>query len=123
MSPLLNKLNSPAADNTLSLIGNGFNPSRSKPAFGYVDPTANLDPRASRLQRTYSVDSDPKVRIVDFNKSPYPSYLPSESTLDELDLRAPKNTKAGAKGSVVSQIYKSKSGRRYKDLGPAEGRY
>jgi hypothetical protein len=44
---------------------------------------------------------------------------PLPSTLDELDLNAPSLKPVG----VVSQVYKSKSGRRYKDLGPVEGRY
>jgi hypothetical protein len=45
---------------------------------------------------------------------------PKPSSLDELDSNAPSlrpNT------GVVSQVYKSKQGRRYKDLGPLEGRY
>jgi hypothetical protein len=45
--------------------------------------------------------------------------VPAESRLDELDRRAPNLTPAG----VVSQIYKSKAGRQYKQLGPQPGRY
>jgi hypothetical protein len=123
---LLDKLNKTSAvgePNNLSLVGNNFNPQRLSPAFGYADSTNNLDPALSRLQNTYDVNSNPNIRIVDFNKSQYPSYLPPESQLDELDINAPKNLRAGSIGSVVSQIYKSKTGRKYKDLGPIEGRY
>jgi hypothetical protein len=44
---------------------------------------------------------------------------PRPSQLDELDINAPGLKPVG----VVSQVYKSKQGRRYKDLGPKEGRY
>ena len=126
---LLDKLKSNSPDNKLSLEGNGFYPQRRTPSFGYENPNVNspqnpLNPSLSALQNTYSVDSIPaKIRIVDFNKTQYKSYLPFESQLDELDVNAPKNLKAGKLGSVVSQIYKSRQGRRYKDLGPVEGRY
>ena len=126
---LLDKLNKTSAagePNNLSLAGNNFNPQRQSPAFGYADPanTLNpLDPALSRLQNTYDVNSNPNVRIIDFNKTQYKSYLPPESQLDELDINAPKNLRAGSVGSVVSQIYKSKTDRKYKDLGPVEGRY
>lgn len=110
-------------DSTLSLQGNGFNPQSQNPAFGYADSSNSLDPKLSRLQNTYDVNSTPNVRIVDFNKTQYKSYLPQESQLDELDVNAPKNTKAGTAGSVVSQIYKSSTGKKYSDLGPKEGRY
>jgi len=111
------------ANSTLSLQGNGFNPQRANPAFGYVDASNSLDPKLSRLQNTYDVNSNPNVRIVDFNKTPYKSYLPLESQLDELDTRGPKNLRAGSPGSVVSQIYKSSKGSKYSDLGPSGGRY
>ncbi len=106
-------------DSKLSLQGNGFNPQRLSSAFGYADSTNSLDPKLSRLQNTYDVNSNPKVRIVDFNKTPYKSVVPPESTMDELDPIAPNLKVTG----VVSQIYKSKTGRNYKDLGPKEGRY
>jgi hypothetical protein len=126
---LLDKLKSNSPDNKLSLEGNGFNPQRASTAFGYENPNVNspqnpLDPSLSALQNTYSVNSIPaKVRIVDFNKTQYKSFLPPESQLDELDINAPKNLRAGKLGSVVSQIYKSATGRKYRDLGPTEGRY
>ena len=110
-------------DSTLSLQGNGFDPQRSSPAFGYADASNSLDPKLSKLQYTYDVNSNPNVRVVDFNKTPYKSTLPSESQLDELDTRGPKNLRAGTPGSVVSQVYKSSKGNNYKDLGPTEGRY
>jgi len=102
----------------LSLQGNGFNPQQNQPAWGYTDASANLDPAASKLQNTYSVDSIPPVRLKDFNRNGV-TAVPAESKLDELDTRAPKLTPGG----VVSQAYKSKPGLRYKDLGPAGGRY
>jgi len=120
---LLDKLKSNSPDNKLSLEGNNFNPQRGNPAFGYADVSNNLDPALSKLQNTYDVNSDPKVRIIDFNKTQYKSFLPPESQLDELDTNAPKNLRAGKLGSVVSQIYKSATGRKYRDLGPIEGRY
>lgn len=117
-------------DSKLSLDGNGFNPQRKTPSWGFanpkIDPTTSnpLDPKLSALQYTYSVDSNPaNVRIVSFNKTQYKPYLPKESELDELDVRAPKNTSAGRAGSVVSQIYKSSTGQKYKDKGPKSGRY
>ena len=45
--------------------------------------------------------------------------MKAESRLDELDRRAPNLTTGG----IVSQVYKSTTGRTYKDLGPADGRY
>jgi hypothetical protein len=121
---LLNKLNQKTKTgepNNLSLVGNNFNPQTKSPAFGYVDSTNNLNPRLSRLHNTYSVDGIPKIRIVDFNKSPYKSVLPPASGIDELDKDAPNLNPVA--GGVVSKVYKSKQGRNYKDLGPAEGRY
>jgi len=120
---LLDKLKSNSPDNKLSLEGNNFNPQRGNAAFGYADVSNNLDPALSKLQNTYDVNSNPKVRIIDFNKTQYKSFLPPESQLDELDTNAPKNLRAGKLGSVVSQIYKSATGRKYRDLGPTEGRY
>jgi len=69
------------------------------------------------LHELYSVDGNPNVswRLIKGNLS----NKPQPSTLDELDAKAPNLKPNG----VVSQVYKSKSGRRYKDLGPAEGRY
>jgi hypothetical protein len=102
----------------LSLQGNGFNPQQQSPAWGYIDPSANLDPAASKLQNTYSVDSNPQVRLKNFNRTGV-TTVPAESRLDELDNRAPNLQPSG----VVSQIYKSKPGRQYKQLGPRDGRY
>jgi hypothetical protein len=118
-------------DSKLSLAGNGFDPQLKAPSWGYKNPTVDpatlnpLDPLLSGLQNTYDVNSKPSVSVVNFNKSPYPNYLPVESKLDELDTNplTPKNTRAGEKGSVVSQIYKSAAGKKYKDLGPKDGRY
>jgi hypothetical protein len=118
------------ADSILSLKGNGFNPQPKTPSWGYKNPNVDatklnpLDPSLSALQNTYDVNTNPKdISIVDFNKSPYPSILPKESTLDELDSNAPTNLQAGKKGAVVSQIYKSSKGKTYRDLGPVGGRY
>lgn len=112
--PIIDQL----SKSTLSLAGNGFNPQTSQPAWGYVDASANLDPSASKLQNTYSVDSNPTVRLVDFNKNGV-TTMKAESTLDELDPKAPKLTPRG----VVSQAYKSSAGDKYKDKGPKDGRY
>lgn len=69
------------------------------------------------LHNSYSVDGNPDVtwRLVKGGKG----MKPNPSQLDELDPYAPSAQPVG----VVSQIYKSKQGRRYKDLGPTEGRY
>jgi hypothetical protein len=110
---------------TLSLVGNGFNTQVNQPAWGYTDSTGQLDPALSKLQNTYSVDGNPNVRIKDFNRAALGGVttVKPPATLDELDPNAPKNTQAGLAGGVVSQIYKSPNGRRYKDLGPQPGRY
>ena len=116
-------------DSKFSLEGNGFNPTPTIPSWGFENPnitapTLNpLDPKLSILQNTNSVNSTPTTRIVSFNKTQYKPYLPKESELDELDIRAPKNTRAGLVGSVVSQIYKSSTKQGYKDKGPKNGRY
>jgi hypothetical protein len=118
-------------DSKLSLAGNGFDPQLKTPSWGYKNPTIDpatlnpLDPLLSGLQNTFDIDHKPDVSVVNFNKSPYPNYLPKESNLDELDPSplAPKNKQVGTATSVVSQIYKSAKGKNYKDLGPKDGRY
>jgi hypothetical protein len=109
---------------TLSLQGNGFNPQPNTPAWGYTKTAGELDPALSQLQNTYSVDGNPNMRIQDFNRLALggATSVKSPSALDELDANAPNNLQAGKKG-VVSQVYKSTTGRRYKDLGPNPGRY
>lgn len=69
------------------------------------------------LHYLYSVDGNPNVtwRLIPRNIP----MKPQPSTMDELDPIAPNLQPVG----VVSQIYKSRTGRRYKDLGPLEGRY
>ena len=103
---------------TLSLVGKGFKAEPNSAAWGYIDASSNLDPAASNLQNTYSVNSTPNVVLKDFNKNGV-STVKAESRLDELDPNAPKLQPRG----VVSQAYKSKTGLTYKDLGPAGGRY
>ena len=116
-------------DSTLSLEGNGFNPKLQSAAWGFnnpniTDPDLNpLDPKLSILQNTHSVNSKPTTKIVSFNKTAYKPYLPTESTLDELDANAPFNKQAGLGGSVVSQIYKSSPLQGYKNKGTKDGRY
>jgi hypothetical protein len=111
-------------NSTLSLQGNGFNPSQNSPAWGYQAPGGTLDPALSQLQDTYSVDGIPNERIVDFNRQSLGGVtaVKPPSGLDELDPNAPNNAQAGT-GGVVSQVYKSSPGRRYKELGPQPGRY
>ena len=113
-----------------SLQGNGFNPvsspaNTSNPSWGYSNSPLLPDPANSELQNTYSVDGLPKEQIIiDFNRAALGGItaVKPPSQLDELDYDAPNNYQAG-NGGVVSQIYKSSTGRRYKDLGPSEGRY
>jgi hypothetical protein len=111
-------------NSTLSLQGNRLAANPTQPSWGYPDSSNQLDPALSNLQNTYSVDGNPNVRIVDFNRTALggATAVTSPSRLDELDSNAPNNYQAGT-GGVVSQIYKSPSGRRYKDLGPQPGRY
>jgi hypothetical protein len=110
---------------TLSLQGNNLTANPNSAAWGYQAPGGNLDPELSELQYTYSVDGDPNVRIVDFNRAALGGVtsVKPPAILDELDPNAPNNWQAGYAGSVVSQIYKSSRGRRYRDLGPQPGRY
>jgi hypothetical protein len=90
---------------TLSLRG-------VKPANFGVNPVP-----PNSLHNLYSVDGNPDVtwRLINKNLP----MKPQPSTMDELDLNAPNLTITG----VVSQVYKSRTGRRYRDLGPKEGRY
>jgi hypothetical protein len=106
---------------TFSLQGNKFNPKTQTADWGYPDATGQLQPDLSRLQYTYSVDGDPNVRIKDYNRAALGGVttVRPPARLDELDPKAPNLTPVG----VVSQIYKSASGRKYKDLGPQPGRY
>jgi hypothetical protein len=111
-------------DSNLSLVGNGYNAIPNSSAWGYQVPFGTLEPALSELQNTYSVDGNPNVRIFDFNRQALGGItaVRPPASLDELDSNAPNNTQAG-RGGVVSQIYKSKPGRNYRDLGPTEGRY
>jgi hypothetical protein len=118
MASVLNQI----PNSSLSLQGNGYNPQPNSPDWGYIDASANVNPAVSKLQNTYSIDNNPVVRLKDFNRTGTALIRPGAS-LDELDPNAPRNTQAGLPGSVVSQIYKSATGRKYKDLGPQPGRY
>jgi hypothetical protein len=75
-----------------------------------------------------------QMLIYDYNRAFYGGFnlVRPPSELDEMDKRAPNNEKIGSPvptltnnnvGPVVSQIYKSVDGKRYKDLGPRSGRY
>lgn len=106
---------------TLSLQGNKFNPQPQTPDWGYPDSTGDLAPELSSLQYTYSVDGNPNVRVQDYNRAALGGVtaIRKPSRLDELDTNAPSLSPGG----VVSQVYKSPTGQRYKDLGPSTGRY
>jgi hypothetical protein len=99
---LLDKL---STDGTLSLRG-------AQPANFGVNPVP-----PNSLHNLYSVDGNPDVtwRLIPRT----PANKPQPSNMDELDPIAPNLVPVG----VVSQVYKSATGRRYKDLGPVEGRY
>lgn len=109
---------------TLSLVGNGFDVNPGQQGWGFPDYTGELDPALSKLQNSYSVDGNPNVTVNDFNRLALGggTTAQSPSTLDEMDPIAPNNYQAGM-GGVVSQIFKSVSGRQYRDLGPQPGRY
>jgi hypothetical protein len=108
----------------LSLVGNGFNTNPGQQGWGFPDFSGELAPDLSRLHDNYSVDGDPNVTIQDFNRLALGGVTATQSpsTLNEMDPIAPNNFQAGL-GGVVSQIYKSVSGRTYRDLGPQPGRY
>jgi hypothetical protein len=114
-----------ATTSTLALQANNLTATPFQSSWGFPDSTGPnaLDPVASKLQNTYSVDNNPNVRIVDFNRAALGGSttqgLNTPSRIDELDTNAPNLTPVG----VVSQVYKSKSGRQYRDLGPRNGRY
>ena len=116
------------SDSTLSLQGNGFNPSPTQADWGYPSVTpyapADLMPESSKLHNEYSVNGAPRVYLADYNRLALggSTTVKPPSTLDELDPIAPRNLQAGM-GGVVSQIYKSATGRKYRDLGPQPGRY
>lgn len=97
---LLDKLKS-------SILGLGGN----KPQQFGVNPVP-----PDSLHLNYSTEGKPNVA---WRPSNGLGFKPLPSKLDELDAQAPNLQNVG----VVSQVYKSKSGRRYKDLGPKEGRY
>lgn len=107
-----------------SLPGNRLRANPNQPAWGYPDSSRNLDPALSKLQYTYSVDGNPRVRIKDFNRAALGGVtsVRPPATLDELDPNAPNNYQAGL-GGVVSQVYKSLPRLNYKNLGPQPGRY
>ena len=121
----------------LSLQGNGFNPAASpgnttNPSWGFLSGRGPIpNPYDSKLhyedplQPGYSVDGTPTERVVDFNSRANQglTLLGPPSLLDELDTNAPSNPAAGGANSVVSQIYKSKQGRQYRQLGPQPGFY
>lgn len=114
-----------AATSTLALQANNLTATPTQPGWGFPDTTGPnaLNPLISKLQNTYSVDGNPVVRIVDFNRlalgGSTTQGLSTPSRIDELDTNAPNLTPTG----VVSQVYKSRVGRQYKQLGPANGRY
>jgi len=111
-------------ESVLSLVGNGWNVNPNQQGWGYPDATGELAPDLSRLHNQYSVNGEPNVTVNDFNRLALggATAVKGPSTLDEMDPIAPNNTQAGM-GGVVSQIYKSVSGRQYRDLGPQPGRY
>lgn len=114
-----------ASTSTLALQANNLSATPTQPAWGFPDTTGPnaLDPYSSKLQNTYSVNGNPNVRIVDFNRlslgGSTTQGLGTPSKIDELDTNAPNLTPVG----VVSQVYKSTVGRQYKQLGPRDGRY
>lgn len=83
---------------------------------GVKPQTFGVNPN-NALHNLYSVDGNPDItwRLI-------PRNIPIDTTpsqMDELDPIAPNLQPVG----VVSQVYKSVSGRRYEDLGPLEGRF
>ena len=121
MADIVNQTNT----STLALQANGLSATPSQQSWGFPDTTGPnaLLPDLSKLHRTYSVDGIPNVRIVDFNRTALGGSttlgLSTPSRIDELDTNAPNLTPVG----VVSQVYKSRAGRQYRDLGPRNGRY
>jgi hypothetical protein len=130
MSSVLNQL----PNSRLSLEGNSLTATPSpfnttNPSWGYSDSSIIPNPADSKLQNTYSVDGNPNERIIDFNRQALGgvSAVKAPSNLDELDINAPNFIHVGGPytvgGNIMSQIYKSAIGRKYRDLGPQPGFY
>lgn len=129
---LLNRIE----NSKFSLLGNRFDPSPGIINFGYLakNQSTLLPGRGfSNLHNQYSVNSLDRrfdvttMRIVNFNKTPYPSYVPLETSLDPLDSRAPKNTFPGVTtyvnvNNLNNRNLKGAFG-TYSSIGPEEGRY
>ena len=94
-----------------NLTKSGLGLKGEKPSTFGVDPV----PPGS-LHDQYSTTGKPAVKWRTISGD---GMKPQPSKLDELDTQAPNLNPVG----IVSQVYKSKQGRRYKDLGPTEGRY
>lgn len=104
----------------LGLVGNGIpEPAKNSPAWGFLAPEGSVNPKLSKLHNEYSLNTNPNVSAIGFNKEYTSLGLPTETTLDPLDVISPKLTVTG----VVSQAYNSSAGNGYKQKGPAEGRY
>lgn len=110
----------------LGVVANYGEPATNTPNWGFYSPgnlqspeTLTNNPEFSLLHNEYSLNDNPKdLRIVANNPEAWYGY-PYESTLDPLDIYAPKLQIGG----VVSQAYNSSIGEKYTDKGPAEGRY
>lgn len=76
--------------------------------FGYYDSSNDT----TSLHDEYSLDSNPNVKMKDFNGN---VTVRPESHLDELDSNAPNNTLPGV------TIYKSVAGKTYADNPPEDG--
>lgn len=117
-------------NSNLSLQGNTFNPQSQNADWGYAYFPKALNPATSHLHNLYSIYGEDekfiegaggRFKVFDYNRAALGGVttVRPPSILDELDTQAPNLSPGG----VVSQIYKSASGRNYRDLGPAEGRY
>ena len=117
-------------NSNLSLQGNTFNPQSQNADWGYAYSPISLNPAVSRLHNLYSIYGEDEklveaangnLKVFDYNRAALGgvTIVRPPSILDELDTQAPNLSPGG----VVSQIYKSPSGRQYRDLGPQPGRY
>ncbi len=117
---LINRLE----NSKFSLLGNGFNPQPGNPDWGHLAKEQSIlvsDRGFSNLHNQYSVysldnkENETTMVVKNYNKTPYQSYVPTETRLDPLDDKALRNGEA--------TNYFDKSGQKYSDKGPSEGRY
>jgi hypothetical protein len=123
----------------LSLVGNDFNPTPGKADWGFYSskqkPEDIVDVKASKLHYQYSVNylegnggrgttgEEIYMKVKNYNKTAYPSYVPKESDLDPLDIDRNDlklETILDKNRRIIQRGYNSNES--YPDKGPKEGK-